>query len=123
MKIPASEAEVRKTFQEQALAIVKRVDTEPRNGRPSREFLVKQVSDGDHLSVRKQSFADALRRVEGTLSPEEQKTLILHGKIEDLRKDTDCWEVFSFGGFGSGVEGYVDAATGKLTFLWIVPEG
>lgn len=58
-----------------------------------------------------------------TLSPEEQKTAILRGTIPDLKREGDCWEVHFFDGFGASLTGYRDVRTGKLVFLWLIPEG
>ena len=64
------------------------------------------------------------QRIDGTLTEKERQQLILSGEIDDLRNQSgDCWEIMTIGGIGSGIEGYIDAATGELLVLWIVPEG
>jgi WD40 repeat protein len=74
-------------------------------------------------SVERQPFADALKRVENTLTPEERKTAILRGTLPDLKRDGDCWEVHYFAGSKNSLTGYLDVRTSKLVFLWLIPEG
>ena len=90
--------------------------------RPHRSIVKSQVADGAKLKVQRFSYTEATRRV-GVLTKKEQAMLILHGKFADLAKDGDCWSVTNFGDFGNGLEGYLDAKTGNLVFLWVRPEG
>lgn len=73
--------------------------------------------------MERKPLADALKRVENTLSPEEMKTAILHGTIPDLKRDGECWAVHYFGGVKNSLTGYLDPRTDKLVFLWLIPEG
>jgi hypothetical protein len=90
--------------------------------RAERKYVEGQLKP-ETLSAKRITFAAAFERVDGTLSAEERKTLILLGKIADLKRDGECWEVMTFGNLGNGLEGYLDPKTGRLVMLWIVPEG
>jgi hypothetical protein len=103
-----------------------RADVEPivrKLPKEAADHWLAELRDEKKWSVRRQPFADALKRVENTLSPEEKKTAILRGTIPDLKRDGDCWEVHFFDGIGNSLTGYLDPRTSKLVFLWVIPEG
>ena len=82
------------------------------------------VSPGESpLIARREPFSQALERVDDTLTERERRELIRYGTLDDLRREGDCWAVESSGSFGNGIIGYLDAETGLLVFVWIVPEG
>jgi hypothetical protein len=106
-------------FQKQALAAL------PKEMEPGlRAFAVQAIQDREHLGAQRKSGRACFERIDGTLSAKERESLLLFGKIEDMRDyPGDCWDVLSFGGFGNSINGYLDAKTNKLLLLWIVPEG
>ncbi len=104
------------TFRAEVEPIVKKFPQE------AADYWLAQLRDEKKWSVNRKPFAEALMRVENTLSPEEQKTAILRGTIPDLKRAGECWEVHFFGG-SSSLTGYLDTRTGKLVFLWLIPEG
>jgi hypothetical protein len=85
--------------------------------------LRKQAFEAGRVGAQRMTAEKAWRRVTMTLSPAEQKTLIVYGKLTDAKKDGAVWVVINPGDIGNGFEAFLDAATGKLLFLWIVPEG
>jgi hypothetical protein len=88
-----------------------------------RKMLESRLGDPKQLAVGRQSYAAALARVTDTLSDRERPNLIIYGTLTDLRRAGDCWALQSTGHFGSEFSGYVDVNTGRLVFLWIIPEG
>jgi len=76
------------------------------------------------LSARLESYRRIYDRVKGTLTPSERETLVLHGALPDLNREGECWVIESFTGCPcSEIAGYVDAKTGRLVFVWVMPEG
>ena len=117
--VPDSPTTAIESFQRKALASIPK-DLAPE----TKSFVVKTINDRKHLNARRLTCQSCFERIDGSLSQEERKTLILFGVIDDMRDHSgDCWEIMSFGGFGNGIEGYLDADTGELVLLWIVPEG
>jgi hypothetical protein len=106
----------------QAIAMFVR-QARPALAKRSERKYVEGLLKPETLSAKKITFAAAFERIDGTLSAEERKTLILVGKIANLKRDGECWEVMIFGNIGNGLEGYLDPKTGRLIILWIVPEG
>jgi len=86
-------------------------------------FLTGKIADSAHLYAQPTTFSNCFRRIDGTLSSEERKNLILKGEIKDLKRNDKCWVVESFGGFGSEISGYLDFDRKKLILFWIMPEG
>lgn len=60
--------------------------------------------------------------ITNSLSPKEM-SLILYGKLADLKPDRKVWSVVNPGHSGSGFEALLDQKDGRLIFLWIMPEG
>lgn len=117
--IPHDAGTAIESFQSQALAALPEALHAER-----RQFVVDTINDREHLHAAEMAIEACFQRIDGTLSLREREESILFGEIDDLRnRFGDCWEVTSFGRFGSGIEGYLDRATGKLLLLWIVPEG
>lgn len=116
---PENATEALNQFQSQAL------NSLPKHLTPElREFATNAIKHRDHLHARRLTCQACFERVDGTLTHGERKSLILFGVIDDLKTNAgDCWEIMSFGSFGNSIEGYVDADTGRLLVLWIVPEG
>lgn len=116
--MPRSAEEAAARFQTQALRVVREL---PRGDQ--RDGLLDQLKDVQKLAAQRIKFAAAHARVESATRPEERARLIIHGKLDDLQTAGECWDVGYFVGLGSGIEGYLDAKTGQLKLLWIVPEG
>ena len=116
---PENVAEALKQFQSQAL------NSLPKHLMPElREFASNAIKDREHLHARRLTCQACFQRIDGTLTQEERQSLILFGTIDDLKTNAgDCWEIMSFGNFKNSIEGYIDADTGRLLVLWIVPEG
>lgn len=117
-----SAADARKAFVSEFGKIMA---TWPERRRAEWRTRLTEIDDEKMWSVSKQSFAEARRRVDGTLTEAERKTQVLHGTLDGLRRARgECWAVeyhapFSLG----GVIGYLDDQTGRLVFLWSPPEG
>jgi hypothetical protein len=107
---PKTETEVQRAFLNQAQEIL--------SDKQDLELLAD-----DQIDVRRQKFADALARVNGTLRDDEKTRMILYGSVTDLDRAGDCWSVEQLRGFKSSIAGYLDATTGEVRFIWIVPEG
>jgi hypothetical protein len=76
------------------------------------------------LSARLASYREMFERVNDTLTPSERKSLILHGALSGLDRAGECWVIESFTACPcSEVSGIIDAKTGQLIFVWIMPEG
>jgi len=88
------------------------------------QSMSERVRMKKKLSARLESYRKVYDRVKDTLSPSERETLILYGAIPDLNREGECWVIQSFTGCPcSEVAGYVDAKSGRLVFVWIMPEG
>jgi hypothetical protein len=81
-----------------------------------------RLINGEQWHVQRQSYSDALERIEGTLRENEKKNAIVFGMLDDLRKDGDCWRVEDLRGYHAMVA-YLDANSGRLILLWRPPEG
>jgi hypothetical protein len=76
------------------------------------------------FSTRRKDYREVYGIVKDTLSPKERRQLILYGRLADLNRKGDCWMVSSISGCPCGeTAGCIDAKTGKLIFVWIMPEG
>ena len=76
------------------------------------------------LSAHLRSYREMFARVNDTLTASERESLILYGVPEDLDKAGQCWVIESFAGCPcSEVSGCIDAKTGELVFVWVMPEG
>ena len=83
-----------------------------------------RVRAKDKLSARRQAYRDLYRRVKDTLSPEEQKKLILYGRLAELDREGEGWVIESLSGCPcSEIAGCIDVTSGRLIFVWIMPEG
>jgi hypothetical protein len=86
--------------------------------------MSERVQMKNKLSARLESSRKVYERVKDTLGPSEQQTLILYGDLADLDREGEVWMIESFMGCPcSEVAGYVDAKTGRLIFVWVMPEG
>ena len=86
--------------------------------------MTERVQTRKKLSARLASSREVYDRVNSTLSLSERKTLILYGALVDIDRAGECWVIESFTGCPcSEVAGYLDAKTGQLMFVWIMPEG
>jgi hypothetical protein len=82
------------------------------------------LEDGRKWSVQRQSFAAAWNRVNGTLSAKEQQTRILYGTMDSLHSAKgECWTFEYLADPKGTLIGYLDAKSGRLVFLWHLPEG
>jgi len=86
-------------------------------------YIEPTLAMSEKLSGKQQSYKQVLSRVDDTLSAQERKTLILYGTLDDLKKPGQCWAVQTADGFKSEIAAYLDPQTGKLLFMWIIPEG
>ena len=106
-------------FQNQSQAIIVKVKPEK-----YRKSLESKIVTPEKLVARRIDFSEAFKQVKGTLTKEERKKLILYGSLADLRQEGECWAIESFGnGMTSEIAGYIDVKSGKLVFLWLIPEG
>jgi hypothetical protein len=115
---PKTAEEAIATFQILAKPVVAKVQPEAR-----RKLLESRLGAPDKLKAVRQSFKVALARLHSTLTPAEKPNFIIYGALVDVPQEGDCWTVESFGSGKSEVVGYLDAQTGRLVLLWIVPEG
>ncbi|WP_395745184.1 hypothetical protein [Prosthecobacter sp.] len=92
-------------------------------GSPFFPSLQHQMFEPNRVGARRTSAVEAWKHVSGKLTPQERQTLILVGKLDDLKRDRPVWVVTNPGDLGSGFEAYLDATTGEVLFLWIGPEG
>ena len=83
------------------------------------------ADDEKKWDVRRQQFSEAFKRIDGTLTPREKASgnYYLLGKPDDLRRESQCWAVGHLGGGRVGITGYIEAETGELVFVWLLPEG
>ena len=81
--------------------------------------------DYAHQNVTYRSVATTFRvgydRLNDTLMPAEKKQVVAFGRIEDLDRDGDCWEVESQ--FYPACFCAYFTPQGELIFAWHVPEG
>ena len=92
----------------------------------SRDRLVAEWSEAARsrpLHAERGPCVNGHRRVDGTLSAEERQRLVLFGTIPALDKDGTCWMVRVWRGGFETIMGYLDASTGSLLLVWLVPEG
>ena len=82
-----TEADALRAFRTAVEPIVKKLPEE------ASKYWLEQLRDDKKWSVKRQPFADGLKRVDGTLSAEERKTAILHGTLDDLKLSGDCWTI------------------------------
>jgi hypothetical protein len=76
------------------------------------------------LSARLTSYREMFDRVNDTLTASERESLILYGVPGDLDRAGECWVIESFSSCPcSEVSGCIDAKTGGLIFVWVMPEG
>lgn len=78
---------------------------------------------GNLLAARLQPCAQSYKGVMSALPEKEKESLILHGRITDLQRDGDCWEILSSGGILNEIAATLWPDTGELILLWIIPEG
>jgi hypothetical protein len=117
---PKTAEEARKAFQAQATPIVDKAMSKVKD---AQKYWRARIVDDKQLSARRRPYSEALKRVEDTLTEREKKDLILHGTLQDLRRQGDCWAIETTGSRGNELAGYLDARTGELVFLWLIPEG
>jgi RNA polymerase sigma factor (sigma-70 family) len=115
---PRSAEEAIATFQVLAREAAAKAQPDAR-----RQLLESRLGSTIKLKAVRQSFKEALARLHDTLTPAEMPNFIVHGAPVNVPDVGDCWTIESFGSGKSEVVGYLDAATGRLVLLWIVPEG
>ena len=89
----------------------------------AKSYWSSQLNQPQKWMVKRQPFQSAFRRVSDTLTPEERKTLIVRGKLQDINRVGECWAIEYVGDYVNGMAAYVDVQTGRLVFLWMIPEG
>jgi ATP-dependent protease HslVU (ClpYQ) peptidase subunit len=85
--------------------------------------LRHQVYQEGRVAARQLQSAECHKLVSSTLSADEKKRLVIYGTLDDLNPDRKVWAITNPGEDGNGFEAYLDQKTGKLLFLWIIPEG
>ncbi|QIF05577.1 hypothetical protein [Roseimicrobium sp. ORNL1] len=90
---------------------------------PHFELLNHQVTEPGRVGARSMTSAAGLKLVSSALSESERRALIVYGTFKDLEPDRPVWAITNPGDIGNGFEAYVDQKSGKLIFLWIIPEG
>jgi hypothetical protein len=91
--------------------------------KPYFERLNHLVMEPGQVSARSSTSAEGLKRVSDTLTEKERRSLIVYGALKDLEPDRPVWTITNGGGIGAGFQAYVDQKSGKLIFLWLIPEG
>ena len=78
--------------------------------------------EGNNIwSVERQRFADAVQRVEDALTEQENESAIIYGKIEDLRRDGECWALEERVWYVNWIC-YLETESGRLVLMWQPPE-
>jgi len=86
------------------------------------EHLKHQIYEPGRVGAVAESTEKVHREIINCLTPKEM-SLILYGKLADLKPDRKVWSVVNPGHSGSGFEALLDQKDGSVIFLWIVPEG
>lgn len=113
---PETPTDVREAFVAQVRPIVKQIAS-----RPEEEYLSPLISQS-LLLVRRQPCSRALRILEGIVPESERSTMILHGSMDVLRRDGECWTVEDLATGGFGMIGHLDESSGELLVLADPPE-
>ncbi len=86
-------------------------------------FVIGQLTDTAQLYCKRRSCESYYQELVGPFSHEEWRQWIYFGDLDDLRTHSgDCWVIHSGGKF-TEIGGCVDAETGKLLILLLLPEG
>jgi len=87
--------------------------------------LNNQRSDTTNIHAQRMTSGTARKRASLLLSsaPSIRQQLIAFGSVDALKPNVSLWAVSNLGTNDDGFEAYLDASTGKLLLLWIVPEG
>ena len=72
------------------------------------------------LVVRRVPCRELLREMKEGFCAEPRPSITLHGRIENLQRDGECWEVYD-PGYIYWLGGYIDATTGELLLLFAGP--
>ncbi|HUT91416.1 MAG TPA: hypothetical protein VMY37_18100 [Thermoguttaceae bacterium] len=118
---PQTPDEVRQAFQAQARPIVDQFAMT--SGRPDLKLLKSLISTSNGQIVQRQPCSHTLEEVNDLMTESERAILVLHGAVDDLRREGECWSITSDGACSCGLAGYLDVGTGKLLLLRITPEG
>ncbi|MBE7498135.1 MAG: hypothetical protein HS117_24615 [Verrucomicrobiaceae bacterium] len=86
------------------------------------EHLKHQVYEEGRVGAVAESSEKVHTNITNSLSPKKM-SLILYGKLADLKPDRKVWSVVNPGHSGSGFEALLDQKDGRVIFLWIMPEG
>lgn len=89
---------------------------------PHYSLLKKQIYEPGKVGAWRITSAEASKETSRLLKGYEA-TFILVGNKTALKINQPVWVVSNPGDFGNGFEAYIDQKTGKLLFLWIIPEG
>ncbi len=74
-----------------------------------------------NISAQKITCSLALSEFNGIQKTKHSES-ILYGKLSALSGQSDCWRITAALGFTT-VEGFIDADSGDLLFVWDIPEG
>ena len=87
--------------------------------------LNNQISDTTNIHAQRMTSSTARKRASLLLSfsPGIRRQLIAFGSPDALKPNVFLWAVYNLGTNDDGFEAYLDAGTGKLLLLWIIPEG
>ncbi|MFL6606028.1 MAG: hypothetical protein ACJ8R9_32525 [Steroidobacteraceae bacterium] len=84
-----------------------------------------QIADSKNIRAEQITCGAAQKRSSllSSLAPDTRQKLIVYGSLEALKQRSSIWAVYNPGTNDAGFEAYLDASTGKLLLLWIIPEG
>lgn len=86
-------------------------------------LLERQILDTANVKAEAIRSAEARKQMAGIFSSEYVSSNVVLGKLENFKSDRPLWAVSNPSGIVGNFEAYLDAATGELLLLWIVPEG
>jgi len=73
--------------------------------------------------VKRIPLRDYRAFVADRIGTREPNAAILLGSLRALDRDGACWEIHYDGMLGGGLDACVDAADGRVLFIWRTPEG
>jgi hypothetical protein len=84
-----------------------------------------QIADYTNIRAEQIAGGTALKRTSllSSVAPDIRQKLIVYGSLEALKQRSYIWAVYDPGTNDAGFEAYLDASTGELLLLWIIPEG
>lgn len=83
--------------------------------------LIDQLDDKKNISAKRKNLRECYKRIQDTLTEEQQQSSIMHGKLENLGFLDDAWEI-EVGQFEINMGACIDIKTGRVKVLWINQE-